>query len=132
MSGDIYIKEFVLQALRDFPNVPEEWTAKLIKRMVDTHSISHLMELKKHTLNEEAVRFLMEGAKAAPPEQLHMYQQLLAVVEPELVLKYKGELSAFLSEDVFRLYNNLIYGDVSQVWAEYRRLLDALDRYPGI
>lgn len=127
MSEDIHIKEFVLQVLRDFPSVPEEWTTKLIKRMVVSHSISLLMELKKHTLNEEAVRFLIEGAKAAAPEQLHMYQQLLAVVEPELAMKYKRELSAFLPEDVFRLYDILLYGDERQVWTEYSRLLDALD-----
>ena len=86
------------------------------------------MELKKHTLNEEAVRFLIEGAKAAAPEQLHMYQQLITVVVPELAVKYKQDLSAFLSEDVFRLYNILLHGDERQVWTEYGQLLDGLDR----
>ena len=128
MSEDIHIKEFVYQVLRDFPNVPEEWTAKLVKRMIDSNSISMFMELKKHTLNEEAVQFLIEGAKAAAPEQLHMYQQLLTVVVPELAVKYKQDLSAFLSEDVFRLYDILLHGDERQVWTEYSRLLDGLDR----
>lgn len=127
LSEDIHIKQFVLQALRDFPNIPEEWTVKLIKWMVDTHSISMLEDLKKHPMNEEAVRILLEGAKAATPEQLHMYQQLFAVVKPELAMKYKGELSAFLPEDVIRLYDILLYGDERQVWMEYSRLLDALD-----
>ncbi len=128
MSEDVHIKEFILQVLRDFPSVPEEWTTKLVKGMVDSESNSLLMELKKHTLNEEAVRFLIEGAKASAPEQLHTYQQILTVVEPELAMKYKRELSALLSEDVFRLYDILLHGDERQVWMEYSRLLDALNR----
>ncbi|MFJ5624537.1 zinc chelation protein SecC [Peribacillus loiseleuriae] len=128
LSEDIHIKEFVLQVLRDYPNVPEEWTAKLVKRMVDSNSNFMFMELKKHTLNEEAVQFLIEGAKAAAPENLHMYQQLLTIVEPELAVEHKQDLSTFLPEDVFRLYDILIYGDERQVWAEYSRLLNKLDQ----
>jgi len=103
LSEDIHIKEFVLQVLRDFPNVPEVWTAKLIKRMVDSHSISLLMELKKHTLNEEAVRFLIEGAKAGLKVDVRLKagdassSLIKEPVEPD----EKGEISLIIEEESY-------------------------------
>ncbi len=130
ISNDILIQETVLQALHDYPNVPEEWTIELLKEAFknkDKQS-SILIYIENMKINEEAVKFLLENIRKMDKTMLHLAVNLLERVDPKLSLKYKEPLQRYISEDNWSLYELIVNGAEEEVYAEYEKTLSTLER----
>lgn len=128
-SNDLLIQETVLQALHDYPNVPEEWTIELLKEAFtnkDKQS-SILIYIDNMELNEEAVKLLLENIPRMDKTQIHLGIRLFYEMDPILALKYKEELSRYITEDDWSFYELLVNGSKEEVYSEYRETLLALE-----
>ncbi|MGM0875204.1 MAG: YecA family protein [Bacillota bacterium] len=134
ISNDLIIQEFVLHALHDYPNVSKLWIEQLVKEALQNEEKrpSILLYLSIDPMHEEVVSLLVEGAKNAPMNNRHLYFQLLFDLEPELVIKHKHELSPFIPNDYWTLYNVLVNGSKEEVWMEYGDILNKLEAEPSI
>jgi hypothetical protein len=129
-SDDILIQEVVLHALHDYPNVPEEWTNELLKeafRDKDKQS-SILIYIENQTLNEEAVKLLIENIPIMEPSKRHLGVNLVQRIEPELALKYKKQLQEYIPKSTWALYELLLKGTEEEVYSEYGQVLNDLER----
>jgi SEC-C motif len=130
ISDDILIQETVLQALHDYPNVPEEWTIELLKEAFknkDKQS-SILIYIENMKINEEAVMLLLEQIPMMDKTKLHLAVNLVERVEPKLALKYIEPLLRYISEDSWLLYELIENGTDEEVYAEYEKTLSTLER----
>ena len=92
VSGDPIVQQFVLQALEEYPHVPNEWTERLIEKAVRSHGKHReiLWDLRNHSLSERALLLLIEGLKREKAGEARPYFNLLDNVEPALAIKYKA------------------------------------------
>ncbi|WP_257967915.1 YecA family protein [Peribacillus deserti] len=126
-SEDEIVRLFILQALRDYPLIPEEWTVQLIKNESaagrDLASLSY--ELQGHSLNEEAVSLIIKHVKGK--KDFEQYESLVNLIPPNKALQYKSELSPFITSSQWALYEVLVNGEEDQVWEEYGSHLAQLE-----
>jgi hypothetical protein len=130
LSDDIHVQKFVLQILKDIPDlVPEEWTVSFIKDSLNSKEKEiHIARLDDFPLNDEAVNLLIEGIKQAEPDYLHIYIRLLNQLDPEIALKYQGELQPFISKERWDLYHFLENGTEEEVWEKYAAVLSEMEK----
>ncbi|MBM7692794.1 hypothetical protein JOC77_002225 [Peribacillus deserti] len=126
-SEDKIVQLFVLQALRDYPHVPEEWTVQLIKNEINAgNDLAHISyDLQGHTFNEEAVQFIIQQIKEKESGQ--QYKSLVNLIPPHIAVQYTKELSPFISSAQWALYDVLLNGEEEQVWQAYGSHLAQLD-----
>ncbi|WP_199222367.1 MULTISPECIES: SEC-C metal-binding domain-containing protein [unclassified Geobacillus] len=129
VSGDPIVQQFVLQALEEYPHVPNEWTERLIEKAVRSHGKHReiLWDLRNHSLSERALLLLIEGLKREKAGEARPYFNLLDNVEPALAIKYKAELKPYISNGTWELYELLLHGTKEEVWREYERMLALLE-----
>lgn len=129
ITDDILIQEVVLHTLHDYPHVPEEWTNALLKegfRNKDKQS-SILIYVDHQTLNEEAIRILIENIPIMEPSNRHLAVNLVHNIEPELALKYKEQLQTYIPKETWSLYELLFHGTEEEVYSEYGQILNDLE-----
>ncbi len=130
ISDDILIQETVLHALHDYPNVPEEWTNELLKEAFskkDKQS-SILIYVENQTINEVGIRILIENIPLMDPSKRHLAVNLVQRIEPETALKFKEQLQKYIPNDTWSLYDLLSHGTEEEVYTEYGKVLNDLDR----
>jgi hypothetical protein len=129
ISDDLLVQETVLHALHDFPNVPEEWTIKLMKEAFSNKvkQAAILIYIENQTINEEAVQILIENIPLMDESNIHLALNLLNRVEPELALKYSEPLQRYFTEDTWQLYQLFVNGTEEEVYTEYGKTLNALE-----
>jgi len=132
-TDDLTLQTFLVEALQDYPLVPEEWTVRLIKEAVSSKEkeINILTRMYKHRLNEEAVRLLINGAKSADPGNRSLYLNLLYSIRPKEALKFHLELTPFFDKKKWSFYKTLENGDEEDVWEQYGELLAQLETEEG-
>ena len=130
ISDDILIQETVLHALHDYPNVPEEWTVALLKEAFKNKEkqSSILIYVEKQTINEEAVQILLENIPKMDQSKTHLALNLLDHLEPELALKYMEPLKSYITVDTWALYKLLLHGTEEEIYEEYAKTINTLDR----
>jgi hypothetical protein len=130
ISNDPLIQETVLHALHDFPNVPEEWTNALLKEAFrDPDKLSSiLIYIENQTINEEAVKILLENIPTMDQSRGHLAINLLDHIDPELALRNKVLLEKYISKDVWSLYELIANGTEEEVYSKYGETLNALER----
>lgn len=129
LSDDPIVQEFVLHTLMDYPDVPEEWTEKLINEALRSkeQETNILINIKNHNLSEGAILTLLKGIKNADRSKVHLYAQLLNRVEPDIAMKLKDELTPFANKDAWSFYQLLLNGSEEEVWEEYGATLGELE-----
>lgn len=129
LSEDMLIQEFVLHALHEYPNVPPEWTEKLLKEAIRSKEkeTSILVYTENQPLNEGAVEALIEGVKKAEKSKRHLYLRLLHNIEPDTALKYKQQLKSYIKQNTWDFYHLLLHGTEEEIWEEYGAVLARLD-----
>ncbi|MDQ0201140.1 YecA family protein [Neobacillus ginsengisoli] len=130
ISDDLLIQETVLHALHDFPNVPEEWTVELLKEAFTNKEkqTSILIYVEKQTINEEAVKILIENIPMMDKSKMHLALKLFDHMDPELALAYREPLEGYICEEMWSLYELVINGTEEEVYTEYGKTLNALER----
>ncbi|WP_144548533.1 SEC-C metal-binding domain-containing protein [Bacillus sp. X1(2014)] len=130
ISKDILIQEIVLHALHDYPNVPEEWTIKLLKEAFtnEDKQSSILIYIDNMRINEEAVQLLLENIPKMDKTQIHLAVKLLERIEPILSLKYKEPLQKYFNEEHWSLVELIVNGDEEEVWEEFANTINSLDK----
>jgi SEC-C motif len=130
ISNDLLIQETVLHALHDFPNVPEEWTNELVKEaFINKEKQSSIfIYIENQTFNEEAVKILIENIPMMDQSKIHLALSLVDHIEPELALKYKEPLEKYIRKDMWSLYELLVHGTEEEVYSEYGKIINVLDR----
>jgi hypothetical protein len=130
ISNDLLIQETVLYALHDFPNVPEEWTIELLTEAFNNKEkqASILMYIDKQTFKEEAVQILLKNMPQMDKTDVHFASRLLDQIDPELALKNREPLKKYISKSNWALYELLVNGTEEEVYTEYGKTLNALDR----
>ncbi|MCL6571102.1 MAG: SEC-C domain-containing protein [Bacillus sp. (in: Bacteria)] len=130
ISNDLLIQETVLYALHDFPNLPEEWTIELLKEAFKNKEkqSSILIYTDKQTIKEEAVQILMKNIPLMDKSNVHLALRLFDHIDPELALKYREPLKKYISKGIWALYELVVNGTEEDVYTEYGKTLNALDR----
>ncbi|WP_312469377.1 SEC-C metal-binding domain-containing protein [Neobacillus sp.] len=129
-SNDPLIQETVLLALHDFPNVPEEWTIELLMEAFKNKEkqTSILIYVDNQTINEEAVKILIENIPLMDKSKMHLAVKLLDHIDPELALKYREPLERYIRKEMWSFYELLINGTEEVIYSEYAAILNALER----
>ena len=130
ISQDILIQEIVLHALHDYPNVPEEWTLRLLKEAFtnEDKQSSILIYIDNMKINEEGVKLLLENIPKMDKTQIHLAVKLLERIEPMLSLKYKEPIQKYLNEEHCSLAELIVNGDEEEVWEEFAQKINVLDK----
>ena len=130
ISDDLLIQETVLHALHDFPNIPEEWTIELLKEAFHNKEkqSSILIYVENQTINEEAVKILIENIPRMDKSKLHLALRMVDHIEPELALKYREPLEGYIRKEMWLLYELLVNGSEEEVYTEYGKILNELER----
>lgn len=128
-TEDTILQTFLVEALQDYPFVPEEWTVRLIKEALSSREkeVNILTRIYKHRLNEEAVRLLIKGAKSADSRDRPLYLNLLYAIRPKEALKFRQELTPFFDKKKWSFYETLVNGEEEEVWEQYGGLLVQLE-----
>ncbi|WP_053364651.1 SEC-C metal-binding domain-containing protein [Bacillus sp. FJAT-27251] len=129
-SDEFLIQQTVLQAIHDYPFLPNEWTNELLKRAF-SHKESLgpiLMYIDNQSLSEESLQILLEQIPGMDRSFVHLAIRLLNKLEPELALQYKEQLEPYISKDTWSLYELLVNGTEEEVYSEYGLALNALER----
>ncbi|WP_066260117.1 YecA family protein [Neobacillus drentensis] len=129
ISNDVLIQETVLQALHDYPNVPEEWTIELLKEAFKNEDkrSSILIYVENMKINEDAVKVLLENIPLMDGTKNHLAVNLLNRIGPELALKYKEALQGYISEDSWSLNELIMNGTEDEVFNEFLKTINTLD-----
>lgn len=130
VSDDMLVQEFVMHALQEFPDVPEEWTSLLLKEAIEKKEkeIIILANMDAFPFNSESLKILLEGALAADQESQFLYSRLVRNLDPLLKLRHRGELEQFLPQKDFEFYQSLMTADGEAVWKEYGKALSKLSQ----
>lgn len=130
VSEDILIQEFVLHSIHDYPFIPEDWTNQLLKEAFRNNEkfSSILIYIDNQPLNEEALNILLHHIPEVDKSNVHLVLKLLDRVEPEMALKYKEQLEGYVRKDMWTLYELLVQGSKEEVFAEYGKMLNKLER----
>jgi hypothetical protein len=130
VSDDLLVQEFVMHALQEFPDVPEEWTTLLLKEAIakKEKEIIILANIDSFRFNSESLAILLEGALETDYDSQFLYSRLIRNLDPVLKLKHRGELEQFLPQKDFEFYQLLMTADKAAVWNEYDKVLSALSQ----
>jgi hypothetical protein len=127
MSDDSLIQEAVLRAIRDFPNLPEEWTIELLREAFKEKE-KILMYIENQTLNEEAVKVLIDNIPKMDQFKIHLALRLINGIEPEVALTYRKPLERYISKERWKLIELEVNGTEEEVCTEYEKALTALEQ----
>lgn len=130
VSDDLLVQEFVMHALQEFPDVPEEWSSLLLKEAIakKEKEIIILANMDSFPFNSESLEILLDGALAADTESQFLYSRLIRNLDPALKLKHQGKLESFLPKKEFEYYQFLMTAEGEEVWKEYREALSKLSQ----
>lgn len=129
VSNDFLIQQTVLYAIHDYPFVPEEWTVDLLKEAFvnEEKQDSILIYVENQTINEEAVKILIENIPKMDKTMVHLALNLLERIDPELALIYKEPLASYINEEMWSLYELIQNGTEEEVYKEYGKTLNSLE-----
>lgn len=129
ISDDLHIQSFVLVALTDFPGIPEDWTAMLLKEaMNNKEKETQILDyIGKFPFNDQAVEVLAEGIREAGDNVRPRYLPLLHSLQPELAVRHRDQLRNWFSSRTWALYKTLLNGTEEETWEEYGSYLASLD-----
>ncbi|MEH7886573.1 SEC-C metal-binding domain-containing protein [Bacillus sp. JJ1609] len=129
LSDDLLVQEFVMHALMEYPNIPEDWTVRLLKEAIakKEKEITILANIDRFPFNSEAIEVLLKGAEEADPDDQFLYARLIRNILSDLKLKHRTQLENFLPEKEFEYIQFLMDGEEEQVWEEYGSVLAALE-----
>ena len=127
MGDDSLIQEAVLRAIRDFPNLPEEWTIELLREAFKEKE-KILMYIENQTLNEEAVKVLIDNIPKMDQFKIHLALRLINGIEPEVALTYRKPLERYISKERWKLIELEVNGTEEEVCTEYEKALTALEQ----
>ncbi|WP_205439607.1 HEAT repeat domain-containing protein [Peribacillus alkalitolerans] len=113
---DPLIQDYVLHMLQDYPNVPGEWTEEFVKIATEQNRFTILSDILKLPVTEEALKALLQGVNECEPDERHFYIWLFERVPPEMAVKFKKDLSPYLTKETLEIYNLLLRGDEDDVW----------------
>ncbi|MFS0862114.1 SEC-C metal-binding domain-containing protein [Fredinandcohnia sp. 179-A 10B2 NHS] len=129
ISEDILVQETVLQALHDYPRVPEEWIVELLKEaFAKSEKLpSILIYLSNQEIKEEALRVILDHIPAMEQDSLHLALRLLDNVEPDLAITYRKHLEQYIPEETWELYELIVNGTEEDVYMEYGQVLNDIE-----
>ncbi|WP_134702759.1 YecA family protein [Ammoniphilus sp. YIM 78166] len=129
LSDDPIVQEYILHTFRDYPDVPEQWTEKLINEALHSKEkeTNILINIENHNLSEGAVQALLKGLKNADRNKVHLFAQLLNHVEPDIAMKLKDELTPLANKEAWSFYELLLNGSEEEIWEEYGATLGELE-----
>ncbi len=129
-ADDLLVQEFVVHALEDYPDVPEEWVTRLLKEAVNKKEkeSSILVFADKHQLSEEALKVLLDGLEKAEKSKKHLYTKFLENIEPQLAMNYKNELTPYHTKETWDFYELLLNGTEEEVWNKYGEIINRLEQ----
>ncbi|WP_423409386.1 YecA family protein [Heyndrickxia sp. MSNUG] len=129
LSDDLLVQEFVMHALMEYPNIPEDWTVRLLKEAIakKEKEIIILANIDRFPFKSEAIEVLLKGAEEADPEDQFLYARLIRNIPSDLKLKHRTQLEEFLPEKEFEYIQFLMDGEEEKVWEEYGSVLADLE-----
>lgn len=129
-SNDLLVQETVLHAIHDYPNVPEEWVVELLKEAMinEEKQASILIYIDQQKINEDALQVLLELIPKMAKTKRHLALKLLSNVDTCLAVKYKEQLKKYLPQDTWTFYELLESGTEEEVYGEYGKVLNDLER----
>jgi len=126
---DLFVQQFVVNSLMDYPNTPVEWTNELLQEAIEVKEkeFSILMGLNNHTFNAQSLSLLQKGLKQSTKDREFLYTRLMTRVPPAIIWKHKDELNSTISEEWWNIYDIVLHGDEEKVWGTFGLILNKLD-----
>jgi hypothetical protein len=123
ITDDVILQKFVLNALYDYPEVPEEWTERLLRETLRAKEKESTIfkYASHHSLNREAVATIIEGFGKKGLEQLFWN------IDPELALQFQNEFNPHLKKDMWDFYHLLFHGEEEAIWQAYTTIQGELE-----
>jgi hypothetical protein len=130
LSDDKIVQRFVMHALKDYPMVPAEWTAKLLKEAIENKEkeTDILVNLYHFPFDRDALAMAVRGAEEADPMRKHLYLSLLQNQDPELMLKNRDLIEKLFSKEMLEENESLLTCDEEDLWKYYASSLAALEK----
>lgn len=130
LSDDMIVQRFVMYALKKYPEVPADWTVKLLKEAIENKEkeTDILVSIHNFPFNRESLELAVRGADEADPLRKHLYLKLLHDRDPELMIKNRDLIEKFFPEGMIEENEFLMTCDEARLWKDYASSLDALEK----
>lgn len=129
LSDQKIVQEFVLQALKEYPLTPAEWTNRVLEMALHSEErrIDLLLGCKSNTVNENSIPLLLNLLKVTEKQRRHLIIEYFKHLQPEIIMEHEQELSSVFGKDVFAFHQFLIHADENELRNEYDAVLSLLE-----
>ncbi|WP_281347074.1 SEC-C metal-binding domain-containing protein [Virgibacillus doumboii] len=135
LSDDPILQRSVMHSLREYPYIPIEWTAELLRKSRGSRQSMRniVLSMDEMHFDENAVKELIICLRLTSKEKLHIYTRLLHQISPELLLAHKKELNPYISAVDWEFYQKLVtVNDMEEAYSLYFDAIRNLDsKYNG-
>lgn len=130
LSDQKIVQEFVLQALKEYPLTPAEWTNKILEQALQKEDkrTDLLLAGNSNALNENSIPILLGLLKVIDKQKRHLVFNYFKQLQPETVIKHEKELSSVFGQDVFTFYRFLLNADKHELQSEFDSVLSSLEK----
>lgn len=122
------LKDFIVHTLHDYPSKKQDWIRKLLLEVKESPEMAeeNLLYLKIDPSDEEMAGMVIEEMNQAPTNIRYLYERLLVSLQPDIVLKYRDQLTGVFQEEELSFYEFLESGEKEDIWREYLETLHML------
>lgn len=130
LSDDTIVQRFVLRALKEYPEVPVDWTVKLLKEAIANKDkeADILINIGHFPFDRDALEMAVKGEDEADPLRKHLYLRILNNLDPELMIMNRDLIEKYFSAEMIKNNEFLLTCEEADLWKEYASLLDSLDK----
>ncbi|MBT2644686.1 SEC-C domain-containing protein [Bacillus sp. ISL-41] len=130
LSDDLLVHRYVMHSLREFPDIPEEWTVQLLRQALANKGQESLIliSLEHAPLNRESLELLIQGADNADLDRKHLYLRLLDKADPNFILANRDLAERFYSEEMLKENVAFLASGSESMWNQYHATLAELEK----
>ena len=130
LSDDLLVHRFVMHSLREFPDIPEEWTVQLLRQALANkeHESLILISLEHAPLNRESLELLIQGVENADLDRKHLYLRLLDKADPNFILANQDVAERFYSEEMLKENVDFLASGSEAMWNQYHATIAELEK----
>ncbi|WP_053365456.1 SEC-C metal-binding domain-containing protein [Bacillus sp. FJAT-27245] len=132
-TPDPILLEFIMNIVRDYPGIPENWATTLFERALESEGNANIIlsNMEKFPLTDDSIGILLKGLERGGPS-LGYFKQSLYGISTEIALKKKRELGPYLPDEMWKTFDFIVHAeDEHQMWEEYAGILAELDQGGG-
>jgi len=130
LTEDLLVHRFVMHSLREFTDIPEEWTVQLLRQALANkeHESLILISLEHAPLNRESLELLIQGVENADLDRKHLYLRLLDKADPNFILANQDVAERFYREEMLKENVDFLASGSEAMWNQYHATIAELEK----